>query len=728
MARNEAEAANGVSGIAVDLPVHQGRITRSRVLTGQGAEKNAQPERLSRLDSSQIRKPGIHGLVQTPLTRSPAEAVEQAAQAAQLAAVRAASTNLRTSDNQQAAQDRKRIAREAELSNIEEQKKRRLQTAPWNDYQRILAPDYSTPFANVSDAWQRLVPYHVILTDEDAIVPQEEWNVEIDKLSKKYKDCFRSLRESFDRLFDAGFESIGSGAELPGYGSLCKDDSLILDSILLRDYYETARKQQALIAREKESRIAAEMERRRVAEMNRQRSMVQREELIAQNAMSVSAAQGGLLGSVPATRPHGPSVPSGIAASGALPPPAGPGLLPTLNRRTEGLPAASSLPGAADSDAKNRRSFPQAPSSRYNQKKGLPPPGTSPGVSTAGLHPQANFASHGNARYIPSISASHGGSHASNTGLGLNAQGMMNANFREPLKNATSSSLPGSNAQGYAQAIGMKSQSIAVSNQTKVASTVPNRSMYQRASPNGPVSVGRESTGSNANASDGMVWSDERAQQANQSAGTGRQPVIAGSNEIVRNGMQENGQPGVGVSSLHANSVRVSGSVAHAMGGMRAAGMGVGGKPAGPTAHASSRNGPHDETLKAKLPGLHDTNSGLIGGQNMTSFGRPFGGRASNASLYRTVEGGMAGGQRGVTAYESVTSVGMSSNMMSDRDVATLQREAKAGQEKGNNSGVMGMDGRVGVVPSKGNETGRQGKGGELGGLGMGSLLNADGS
>lgn len=204
-----------------------------------------------------------------PLTRNKeADPGSQATHAAatrvaQIAAIRAANAR-RAMESKRVEAENKRLAHEAELREIAVQKKRRLEAAPWNDYQRVLTPNYGTPFTGAVDAWQRLLPYHVLLSQDELSISQQDWDKEIQKLSDRYKGCFRNLKASWSRLFDRMFEVVEVEDSTIVPNVLTVDDSIAMENVLLKDFYDSARKE-AMIA----SRKAAEIEARKAAEYAR---------------------------------------------------------------------------------------------------------------------------------------------------------------------------------------------------------------------------------------------------------------------------------------------------------------------------------------------------------------------------------------------------------------------------------------------------------------------------
>ncbi|CAN8076209.1 unnamed protein product [Agarophyton chilense] len=177
--------------------------------------------------------------------------------------------------------ERKRVLHKRELRERATQKKRRLQARPMNDYLRVHNPDYTTPFQGLVDAFERIVPFHVLLPPEDSSVSSEEWKKHTDVLSEKYGGFYKKLRAHCDRLHDSNYEAIGEETVL-GQSSLTTEDSILMERILLDDYTETVRREAALARRR-----TAEAEAKRLEELNRQRHLLSSER---QEGLSVSGA------------------------------------------------------------------------------------------------------------------------------------------------------------------------------------------------------------------------------------------------------------------------------------------------------------------------------------------------------------------------------------------------------------------------------------------------------
>ncbi|KAI0559565.1 membrane protein [Gracilaria domingensis] len=172
-------------------------------------------------------------------------------------------------DTKKIDKERIRVFRERELKGRGNQKKQRLQHRPLNDYVRVHNPDYTTPFHGLVDAFERIVPFHVLLPPEDSSVSSEEWRKCTDDLSEKYNGYYKKLRGHCERLHDSNFEAVGEETVF-GQSSLTTEDSLLMERILLDDYKETVRRETAL-ARKR----AAEAEAKKLQELNRQRELLQ---------------------------------------------------------------------------------------------------------------------------------------------------------------------------------------------------------------------------------------------------------------------------------------------------------------------------------------------------------------------------------------------------------------------------------------------------------------------
>lgn len=210
---------------------------------------------------------------------------------ASLAAASKAASEKAENDERRLAHERKRAAHEAELKELAEQKRQRLEVAPWNDFQRALAPDYSSPFTGLVDAFQRLLPYHVLLGNEGDSVSQEEWNKETDRLADKYASCFQNIKENWSSLFDKTYEHVGAEDLVLGQSVLTNGDCIEMETVLLQDFMETARKE-AEVARKK----AAEMEARRMAALLKQQARSAREREAFEKRLNASSASGIAMG------------------------------------------------------------------------------------------------------------------------------------------------------------------------------------------------------------------------------------------------------------------------------------------------------------------------------------------------------------------------------------------------------------------------------------------------
>jgi hypothetical protein len=98
----------------------------------------------------------------------------------------------------------------AEATAIAERKRVRLETAPSKDHQRILRPDYQTPFGSLIDgridAWQRLVPYHCVYSATTADLDEKDWQDRINDLVASYAGWVVRLRKEISDI-DLRFEA-----------------------------------------------------------------------------------------------------------------------------------------------------------------------------------------------------------------------------------------------------------------------------------------------------------------------------------------------------------------------------------------------------------------------------------------------------------------------------------------------------------------------------------------
>eukprot|EP00178_Gracilaria_changii_P022074 TRINITY_DN653_c0_g1_i1.p1 TRINITY_DN653_c0_g1~~TRINITY_DN653_c0_g1_i1.p1 ORF type:complete len:1103 (-),score=215.05 TRINITY_DN653_c0_g1_i1:840-4148(-) len=203
-------------------------------------------------------------------------------------------------DTKKIDDERDRVLRERELKGRGNQKKQRLQHRPWNDYMRVHNPDYTTPFQGLVDAFERIVPFHVLLPPEDSSVSSEEWKKCTDDLSEKYNGYFKKLRGHCDRLYDSNFEAIGEEIVL-GQSSLTTEDSILMERILLDDYSETVRKELQLAQRR-----AAEAEAKNLEELNRQRQRQLLQSQLQQGLSVRGAPASSQPGHIPQFSQHAP--------------------------------------------------------------------------------------------------------------------------------------------------------------------------------------------------------------------------------------------------------------------------------------------------------------------------------------------------------------------------------------------------------------------------------------
>lgn len=203
----------------------------------------------------------------------------------------------------------------------------RLKNAPTTDYQGVLGPNYKSPFSGQVNAWVRLLPYHVLLNDDDSI-SKEEWDQGISTLCEKYREQSLHVRKKVDHLSDVGPDFVVE--DVPGLGSglLSDVDSIVMETVMLEDVYETVRREKAIAekrARELAQRRAMEAEAARKAEEQTARAAEAARQAAAQstagNVLGGNAGRMPLMGNVGANVfGHGPASNSGtagVASSGS---------------------------------------------------------------------------------------------------------------------------------------------------------------------------------------------------------------------------------------------------------------------------------------------------------------------------------------------------------------------------------------------------------------------------
>lgn len=173
-------------------------------------------------------------------------------------------------DAKKLAAERKRLAREAELREIAAQKRQRLNLAPTNDFRNALSPDYVTPFSGHVNAWLRLVPFHVFLSNEKDSVSQDDWNSHVDKLAARYHEWFGKIKKNRLAMMDQEVEIVHKETSKCIASGLDNDDCAVMEQVLLDDFYETARKE-AAVAQQR----AVEASRQRATEIQAQGSSEQ---------------------------------------------------------------------------------------------------------------------------------------------------------------------------------------------------------------------------------------------------------------------------------------------------------------------------------------------------------------------------------------------------------------------------------------------------------------------
>lgn len=167
----------------------------------------------------------------------------------------------RSIDSKKIEAERKRIAHDTELREISDQKKRRLQVSPSIDVQCVLSPEYLTPFSGQVNAWQRLLPFHVVLRPDEKDVSQEQWNAGVERLEDQYRVWFQRIKKNYRSLMEKEKESIYKDAEKDLVVVLDNDDGVTIETVILQDAYETVRKK-AEIAQRKAAELDLQASRR----------------------------------------------------------------------------------------------------------------------------------------------------------------------------------------------------------------------------------------------------------------------------------------------------------------------------------------------------------------------------------------------------------------------------------------------------------------------------------
>ena len=117
-------------------------------------------------------------------------------------------------------------------------------------------------------AWLGLLPYHVLLDEEESIT-SEEWDVDISALCEKYRGQYLNIQKKLSEFSESTPDF--SVDDVPGLGSglLSNGDSVVMEIVLLEDMNETAMREKAVAdrrAREIARRRSLELEASRKAE------------------------------------------------------------------------------------------------------------------------------------------------------------------------------------------------------------------------------------------------------------------------------------------------------------------------------------------------------------------------------------------------------------------------------------------------------------------------------
>lgn len=104
--------------------------------------------------------------------------------------------------------EKHRIERARRDMEVYKQKKARLEKAPNIDFERVLKVDFETPFKTPIDAWQRLMPYHVLMDPDGEHDLSTSWEQHTSKISEQYRLTFDSLKKKCERIIDRSFEDV----------------------------------------------------------------------------------------------------------------------------------------------------------------------------------------------------------------------------------------------------------------------------------------------------------------------------------------------------------------------------------------------------------------------------------------------------------------------------------------------------------------------------------------
>lgn len=114
-----------------------------------------------------------------------------------------------------AMRDKHRVERMRRDMDIYRQKKSRLEKAPSNDHERVLKVDFKTAFKSPIDAWQRLMPYHILMVPADDDELCKAWEVQSSKLGAHYHQTLGSLKKKWIKSLDFSFDNVIQGGGVP---------------------------------------------------------------------------------------------------------------------------------------------------------------------------------------------------------------------------------------------------------------------------------------------------------------------------------------------------------------------------------------------------------------------------------------------------------------------------------------------------------------------------------
>lgn len=281
--RATAIAVNGPSSViptkASGAVPNQSLPALSEHVRGKSTGTPTQPQ--NQLDRSEIGPSGGTSWSHTPLHSSPTTSDAAAASA-------------------MGGLERKKLEQAKLAMDRLRRKKARLAEMPNGDIQGVLQPDFKTPFSGLYEAWERLLPYHMLLANEEDD-EHKLWDEETGKLAVKYRGDLKNMKRKWHEVVDSSYKDVLNTDEGEGF-ILSNEDALTVERILLNDCEETVRREMAVArqrAAEHAARVAAE-ERRRIEEAHireaQLREMQRRAALERSRAIDDNKGDGDALG------------------------------------------------------------------------------------------------------------------------------------------------------------------------------------------------------------------------------------------------------------------------------------------------------------------------------------------------------------------------------------------------------------------------------------------------